>query len=411
MCGIVGCVIKAQNGFYKQTEDVFYQMLFADTLRGDDSTGMIYVHNNSSFGIVKGAFPAPLVIDSFQEEKEVKAMFNKGKAYIGHNRKKTVGSVSDDTAHPFVVDGTFAMVHNGTLRNHKALADTVVDSEALAIHLSKHLNAEFELAPFEEAIGKVEGAYAISAYNQDTDKVYILRNAERPLSYVETSAGWFWASEMNMLAWILVRNGISPKSEEFKSLPPNTLLTINLSNNKMEVLDYQPKKATPATMKLVAGTKVKSTTHGEVTTISMSKNFFKLLRRKNLGERIFFYADDYVEKNFPKTLADGETEVCLIGENDDFTFKHSVNAVYDINSLPKNAWDLTACYFTGIISDMTFDKSTGWVTVIVDETKTVPKSSKNVIDATVIAKKLAEQEDAHAKQQREQQNETTTTLH
>ena len=90
----------------------------------------------------------------FEKSDMGKRVISKGKALIGHNRKATVGSVNNATAHPFVVGDSFAMVHNGTLRNHKALADTVVDSEALAIHLSKVLVEDFDKLKFEEEIGK-----------------------------------------------------------------------------------------------------------------------------------------------------------------------------------------------------------------------------------------------------------------
>ena len=396
MCGIVGCVIKAKNGFTKITEDSFTQMLFADTLRGDDSTGVIYVHNDTSFGIAKEAYAAPYVLDALMELPTVKQMYAKGKAYIGHNRKKTVGSISDETAHPFVVNDTFAMVHNGTLRNHKELADTQVDSEALAIHLSKVLVKDFDKEKFEDAMGKVQGAFAIAAYNQDTDTVYLTRNAERPLTYVETPEGWFWASEGAMLGWILGRNSITLKDAQFKILPAHTLLAIDLGSNTVTLEEYVPKKATPATT--VAGTKVvnttKKVTHGTKPN-RVSKNAFKQLRRKWFGQRMFFYVDDYVEKNFPRTLMDGETDVVLLGNNDEFTFDHTVSAAFNITNLPKHEWEFTDSFFTALVEDMTYDRVTGWVTFHMSDAKVVPPTPRKapvIVDAKYIQDKLDEEE-------------------
>lgn len=153
MCGIIGGVIRSFYGFDKKTEDTFYQMLYANALRGDDSTGVVFIEKDTSFGIMKTAYSSAFVTDEFHDSKQGKAMWTQGKAMIGHNRKKTSGAISDTNAHPFVVDDTFAMVHNGTLYSHKHLADTEVDSEALAIHLSKVLNNEFTLEKFEESIG------------------------------------------------------------------------------------------------------------------------------------------------------------------------------------------------------------------------------------------------------------------
>jgi predicted glutamine amidotransferase len=409
MCGIVGCVIKANNGFTKATEDSFTQMLFADTLRGDDSTGVIYVHNDNGFGIAKEAFSAPFVVDSIMDLPNVKTMWNKGKAYIGHNRKKTVGNIADETAHPFVVGDTFAMVHNGTLRNHKQLADTVVDSEALAIHLSKVLNEDVTKEKLDEAFGKVEGAYAIAAYNQVNHTVYLSRNAERPLTYIETNEGWFWASEGAMLAWIIGRNGISLKDKEFKQLAANSLLAIDLDTNKATVTEYVPKKAPPVTS--VTGTKVLTTAKTTRTASNkpnrMSKNAFKLIKRKRMGERLFFYADDYVEKNFPRTIADGETDVLLIGNNEEFNFDHTISATYNIDDLPKGQWEFTDCFFTGIVEDMTYDRNTGWVTFHIAGASVVPPSIKpTVIDAKYIQDKLDE-----AERLKKETYETPVTVH
>ena len=211
MCGIVGMVVKPANGFVKQHEDCFYQMLYADALRGEDSTGVIGVENDTSFHIAKEATEAAWFNAQFQGGTLAKTMWATGKAFIGHNRKKTVGAIKDETAHPFVVDDVFAMVHNGTLFNHKDLADTEVDSEALAKVLATALGETDYIQALETILGKVSGAYATASYDQRTNKVHLLRNSQRPLAYVETSNAWYFASEAPMLFWILARNGYQAK--------------------------------------------------------------------------------------------------------------------------------------------------------------------------------------------------------
>ena len=58
MCGIVGMVSKTHVGISKQAEDTFMQLLYANALRGDDSTGLICVEKDSSFHIMKQATEA-----------------------------------------------------------------------------------------------------------------------------------------------------------------------------------------------------------------------------------------------------------------------------------------------------------------------------------------------------------------
>jgi predicted glutamine amidotransferase len=340
MCGIVGFVCKAQNGFFKKQTDTFFQLLFADQLRGDDSTGLIYVEKDAGFGILKEASPAAWAIHSMENHDLLKLKMTWGKALIGHNRKATIGKVTDETAHPFVVDNTFAMVHNGTLYNHRKLADTTVDSEALAKHLQPHLGKTFDLEAFEKSIGEVDGAYAVAAYEQTAHKVSLLRNAQRPLAFVETNDAFVWASEGFMLSWILSRCGYDLSKVKAEILKEHTLLQIDLATNEVTRQEYTPKKAMPPVTK-VTHTTTPRTGKGNGVTYNraagdVSKNEFKRLRRQLVGTRQVFLSQEYLEENFPKTISQGETAVTLMGAFDDEVFtsiKHNVYAKVDIVEL------------------------------------------------------------------------------
>ena len=374
-------------GFDKKTEGSFYDMLFCDTLRGDDGTGVIMVENTTGFGIVKEGYAAPYCIDGFQSTDIGKAMYARGKAMIGHNRKGTIGVQSDETSHPFVVKGEFAMVHNGTLQNHKELSDTVVDSEALAIHLEPVLNGDWDLEKFEEAIGKVKGAYAIAAYSQHNNQVYLLRNDQRPLSFVDTPEGFFWASEMGMLYWILGRNGITLKNHEPVVVKENNLYKIDLDTNKVEVVSYVPKKAKPVTT-TVTGHSMGRVGQKQGTPVldgtkRLSKNAYKRVKKQWFGTLTDFWADDFIEKEFPKTIAQGASDVLLMGDIDDFSYDHVVQAEFDLNELhPKEQF--LNCLYYGRVTDMEYDNKTGMVTIkLGDVQKTKP--SKKVIHENLVA--------------------------
>ena len=395
MCGIVGMVNKANNGLVKCTEDSFYDMLYADSIRGEDSTGVIYVENDASFGYMKEANAGTWCSELMKNDAAVKGMWTRGKALIGHNRKKTIGAVSDETAHPFVVDGKFAMVHNGTLYNHKTLANTVVDSEALTIHLSSVLNADYSKEKLEEALGKVSGAYAIAAYNQDTHKVYLTRNKERPLAILETADGWFWASEGAMLYWILNRNGINWGNNKVENIKENCLVVIDLETNTLTMEDYVPKKAIPPTPTKVVGgptitvtvTKTPTNTVIPVTTSPsrLSKNEFKRIKRRYMGGSILMYAQDYLEKNFPRTLADGENEIILLGDCEVFQFDHSIQAEFDIYDSIPGVNALTDTYYAGKVLDMTYEASRGYVMITLGELRMIPPSVKRFKHETPVA--------------------------
>lgn len=253
MCGIVGMVLKHNTGLIKQTEDVFDQLLYANALRGEDSTGVIAVEKDSSFHIAKDASPSSWFGPAFKESDISKKMWNNAKAMIGHNRKKTIGKIEDATAHPFVVDDEFAMVHNGTLFGHAQLAKTEVDSEALAIVLAEAFKEEDYVEKVEETLGRVNGAYAVAMYDQRHHKVRLLRNKDRPLCIAETNNAWFFASEGGMLYWIMSRNNVSLKDVKVELIPEHTLIEFDLDTTKETRQVLTPKKPTPPIQTTSAG--------------------------------------------------------------------------------------------------------------------------------------------------------------
>jgi hypothetical protein len=343
MCGIVGVVTKAGNGFMKREEDAFFEMLYTDALRGFDSTGLIGVENDGTFHIMKEAVEATVFIPQVRNNQIVKSdLWSRGKAYIGHNRKKTMGALDDTSAHPFVVDARFAMVHNGTLFTHKQLADVDVDSEALAIHLAKVFKEHPKdyRAPLEEALGKVYGAYALAWYDQDADCVRLLRNKERPLSIIEAEGGWFFASEAPMAGWILSREARYDFTK-LKYIPcaEHTLYTFDLKKNELRQEALVPKKSSVQSNNSgktnTAGPNTAGKGMGTSTTIEASgqdftnKDFVRL-KKEWLGKRMVFEVDDYIEDNYPKSIEQhGEVEVCIMGQNPDIKFRHRVYV--DIN--------------------------------------------------------------------------------
>lgn len=171
MCGIVGLIgdtssIAARN--------MFKMMLFFDTIRGKDSTGVIRVESNGEVSTVKDAVTA----ERFLEYRTVDNFLsprNDAAALIGHNRAATVGGVNPNNAHPFTY-GDITMVHNGTLRNEHVLTkyrEFDVDSEMFT--------AEIDIQGLEKTISEVKGAYAIVYHDKRDNTVNILRNSERPL--------------------------------------------------------------------------------------------------------------------------------------------------------------------------------------------------------------------------------------
>jgi len=189
MCGLVGVITKSRSGFSGEQRDIFDMLLWIDTFRGEDSTGAFVVDNLGNVKVAKEATYAPLYMGRKEYQDLRSAMFSTGWAAIGHNRAATRGDITDENAHPFVVDDNIVLVHNGSYNgSHKALKDVEVDSLAIAHTIS-------EAEDVTEALRKVNAAYALIWYNQEEKSLNFIRNTQRPLWMMEYANGWIFASE------------------------------------------------------------------------------------------------------------------------------------------------------------------------------------------------------------------------
>ena len=89
-------------------------MLWLDALRGFDSTGMFCVNNQGNIYWAKEASNPGKFLPQAEVKDILNIAFRNGKMLVGHNRKATKGSVTDDNAHPFIEENII-LVHNGTI--------------------------------------------------------------------------------------------------------------------------------------------------------------------------------------------------------------------------------------------------------------------------------------------------------
>lgn len=386
MCGIVSVISKKHYGFNRKELDVFEQLLYADALRGDDSTGVIGVNKYGDMYIDKCAEDSHNFLIDWVGTKPHKDMLAEGVALIGHNRKATVGKIVDENAHPFVINGHFAMVHNGSLYNHQKLKETTVDSEALAHHIEAAIHTEgFNLDILGEALSDVWGAYACVWFDQKNHKVQFLRNDQRPLWVAEGRDAWFLASEGSMLHWILTRNNVDFKG--LAQINKDTLHTLTPGSERLIVVEAIPeKKAAPVTSE-TKGTGSSSTTASGTgdagklgqdgpRTEAASKNQYKRLNKKFVGKTVEFWIDDWVEKYLFDTSVTTEQAVdfTIMGECDGFeNYRHVVRGEVNLDDLEIiSADNLENFFFKGTIQRMEFDMKQKTIVVHVTKITKIP---------------------------------------
>lgn len=219
MCGLVG--IYSSNLFNKHKE-CLSALLYLDTWRGKDSTGVAAVRHNADTEVLKSTVPGYEFVEGPKLDQHLKL---NDFCWIGHNRFGTVGKNIKTNAHPFMIDdedGGCLIVgaHNGTLRNKHHLTDHAkfgTDSEALF--------NEIAVNGVEKAIEKIEGAWALTYYDHIEEELRIIRNKERTLfyAYEEGKKTLIWASEMWMIRVACMKAGIKLQDDKIVAFTEDTL--------------------------------------------------------------------------------------------------------------------------------------------------------------------------------------------
>jgi hypothetical protein len=377
---------------------MFYQLLYADEFRGEDATGVVGVMKDGDFGIMKEAGAAYWFNNTYINSDLDKKLYNKGVAAIGHNRAKTVGKNIDANAHPFVVDNTFAMVHNGTLRNHHAIGKHEVDSESLAHLFKEAMDQDDYKTAMEAALGKVVGAFACVWYDQKRDEVCMIRNSERPLGWVETKHEIVFGSEIALLNWIVTRNG--SVVDKFKSLEVHKLYQFNMKEGNGAVketflfpkypttthtpgfkngvvhLPHKPAPVVTPVTNIPTGTS--STGDKEATSTlfriedmtELSKNGFKKLRANIFRKDIEFLQEDYVDAAGKQFLVMGRS---INGAYDLCEVRHQISGVLDGDKTGTKEEDFwcDGMILGGTVAECEYDKVAKCAVITVENLKVV----------------------------------------
>ena len=294
MCGIVGIISKQTNGFRHKDTDLFKQMLYADALRGFDSTGIFGVNKYGNLKMIKAAKDAGEFIKTKAFGDFKTDMLMKYRIVVGHNRAATKGATTDDNAYPFI-EKNICLIHNGTINRHKELANTEVDSHAICHAIAE--NGHMATLP------KIDGAYALIWYDADTKNLHIARNDQRPLWLVQTPEADYIASEPAMLIWLIQRvHGIVAKAVYFGV---DDIYTYNVDSlDKGYTTETKPKKALPVVAstpsKLQQATKKhkKEKKYGKMDIQKTTGNTSNDDDLPSIGDRIFFsYERSSVQSN------------------------------------------------------------------------------------------------------------------
>jgi predicted glutamine amidotransferase len=307
MCGHVGFISKNKTGLFSKDLNVFEDLLYIDGLRGEDATGICMITKHSGAKVLKSASDASWFMYDKGYKKLRDSVVSEARAMLGHNRKATIGGSKDECAHPFVINDRSVFFHNGTLVNHKAIADTEVDSEALGILFSE---CGGDIEKLTAATSRVSGAYACVWYDADVDKVYFLRNNQRTFYISETQEGnLLYASEAWMIAGIAARHGV--KLKEIVPTEVDTLYTVDLTGDLKIDKELVPKKSLPSPSPRRGGKAITAT--------NLTKHEIRKLRKElSRSSYHYFFPDDVVCQSLDNPKADHVYDWLIIGSNPEY---------------------------------------------------------------------------------------------
>lgn len=250
MCGLVGI---SSNNLVHKDKQFFSNLLYIDQLRGEHSTGVLGVNKKGVPSVYKRALKAA---DFLQLKGHSAVCLHADHLLMGHNRYATVGAKDDNNAHPFT-HGAITLAHNGTLKNKYAVNSDKrtfdTDSETIAYALS--------CENYLEVLERLEGAYALTWFDEEDGTINFARNSERELYLGFVGNDLVWASEREMLQLVAGHMKKTLKDVELLPVGEHRMYELGKIQEGFFSSKFVPKKPAPVKSYSTRGSNYSRTAH------------------------------------------------------------------------------------------------------------------------------------------------------
>lgn len=215
MCSIIGASLRnIQNKDLDKVNDIIGSIMSLSQARGRDGRGWKISTNSSSHSKRETDRKPFLNWNFFSEIDLFDTPFITG-SFIANFRAEPTTEFIDKKRHsdqqPYSIGG-WSVVHNGVIANDKELrtgidptwtVPTEVDSAAIVEHLH-HTNSK-TFPDFVRCVKRLKGSYAIIATQDGQEGTLYIAANYRPLWYIRTEYGLFFASSekyLNVGKWV-----------------------------------------------------------------------------------------------------------------------------------------------------------------------------------------------------------------
>jgi glutamine---fructose-6-phosphate transaminase (isomerizing) len=169
-----------------------------------------------------------------------------GSLGIGHTRWATHGAPTDDNAHPHMdCTGKIAVVHNGIIENHDTLRARLIDEghefssqtdTEVIVHLLESIIKDKScslLAAVQEAVGILEGAFALVAISSDEPDTIITARQEPPIIVGAPDHSGLVASDIPALL-AHTRDIVPLDNRQIAEVKPGSIRLFDFDGNQVE---------------------------------------------------------------------------------------------------------------------------------------------------------------------------------
>lgn len=237
MCGIFGMMGLGVNQW---DVDFLRDLGIVSQLRGRDGAGIYQIKSMRNYNqwdaedFYKTEDNFSCLLEDVDHMRGAKRILSSQypDVWMGHVRAATRGVISDDNSHPFKFSKIVG-AHNGTLKDYKYIHAKKTDSELMFADMN-----EKGIDSVLESLDR-DSAFTVTIYDKEEKCMYFARNELRTLAMAFNTerAVLYWASELDMLKYVLDRANFEYKSF---TINPNVLIKVRVEDIRNQTIDTDP---------------------------------------------------------------------------------------------------------------------------------------------------------------------------